>query len=136
MKEIPIASLAVIVAWGFWAFLFKVGSQEIGIRKALFYTYLLGVVISLAIVFYTLPEEIEFGKGVLAIIFATMAGFAGTLLWYFVLQRHEASIITSFTALYPVVTVALGILFLKERISFTNAIGVLFAIIAGILLSL
>jgi len=136
MRDVAIASVAVIISWGVWAFLFKVGSQEIGIRKALFYTYLVGVLISIAIVAYTFPEKLEYGKGVLAVILATAAGFAGTLIWYFILQKHEASIITSFTALYPVVTVTLSMLFLKEKISFINAMGVLLALIAGILLSL
>ena len=135
MREIS-AAVAVIVMWGLWAFLFKIGSQEIGIRKALFYTYLIGAVISIVIMLYTLPGKMELNRGVVTIIFATLAGFAGTLIWYFVLQKHEASIITSFTALYPVVTVALSILFLKERISLPNAAGVMLAIIAGLLLSL
>ena len=136
MRDVAIASVAVIISWGVWAFLFKVGSQELGIRKALFYTYLVGVLISIAIVAYTFPEKLEYGKGVLTVILATAAGFAGTLIWYFILQKHEASIITSFTALYPVVTVTLSMLFLKEKISFINAMGVLLALIAGVLLSL
>jgi len=128
--------IGVIVLWGLWAFLFKVGSQQTGIKNALFYTYLTGVVISILIALYTIPKTLEFNGGVVAIVVATLAGFAGTLLWYFVLQKSEASIVTSFTALYPVVTVMLSILFLKEKISLPNAAGIALAILAGILLSI
>jgi len=128
--------IAVIILWGLWAFLFKLGSDEIGLKNALFYAYLVGVFISLGIVFYTFPNKFEFSKGIIFIILATLLGFAGTILWYFALEKYKASIVTSFTALYPVITVLLSILILKEKISLHNAVGILLALIAGVLLSM
>ena len=128
--------IAVIIFWGLWAFLFKIGADEVGIKRALFYTYLFGMFISLAIVAYSLPDKLEINKGVFFVLLATIVGFAGTLLWYFILQKYKASIVTSFTALYPIVTVLLSILILREKISLPNAIGILLAIAAGILLSI
>jgi len=133
MRGMVSLAVAVIILWGIWAFLFKIGSQQIGIKNALFYTYVTGVIISIVIALYSIPKTFEFNGGVIYIIMATLAGFAGTILWYFILQKNEASIVTSFTALYPIVTVMLAILLLKEKISLPNAVGI--AIYAGILLS-
>jgi len=136
MNSLVLLCIAVIVLWGLWAFLFKVGSDEIGIKNALFYAYLTGIILSLAIVTYSFPEKIEITKGAMFIILATFIGFAGTITWYFALEKHKASIITPFTALYPIVTVLLSILILKEKISLANAAGILLALIAGVLLSM
>ena len=135
MRGMVSLAVAVIILWGIWAFLFKIGSQQIGIKNALFYTYVTGVIISIVIALYSIPKTFEFNGGVIYIIMATLAGFAGTILWYFILQKNEASIVTSFTALYPIVTVMLAILLLKEKISLPNAVGIVLAIYAGILLS-
>ncbi len=128
--------IIVIILWGLWAFLFKLGADEIGIKKAIFYAYLAGIIFSFAIISYLFPKKLEINKGVLLIILATVVGFSGTIIWYFILQKYKASIIVSFTALYPVVTVLLSILILKEKLSLPNAIGIILAIIAGILLSI
>ena len=136
MNWLTLLCIAVIVLWGLWAFLFKVGADEIGLKNALFYAYLTGVIISLGIIAYSFPKKIEMEKGIIFIVLATLVGFAGTILWYFVLEKYKASIVTSFTALYPVVTVILSILILKEKISLQNAVGILLALIAGVLLSM
>lgn len=128
--------IIVIILWGLWAFLFKLGADEIGIKKAIFYAYLAGIIFSFAIISYLFPKKLEINKGVLLIVLATVVGFLGTIIWYFILQKYKASIIVSFTALYPVVTVLLSILILKEKLSLPNAIGIILAIIAGILLSI
>lgn len=136
MNGVVLLCIAIIILWGLWAFLFKIGSDEIGIRNAIFYAYLTGIIISLAIVIYSFPGKLGVNKGVIFIILATLVGFAGTIAWYFALEKYRASIITPFTALYPVITVLLSILILKEKISPLNTIGILLALIAGILLSI
>lgn len=136
MNSVAVLCIAVILLWGVWAFLFKVGADEIGVRKALFYAYLTGMIISAAIVIYSYPGKWEIGKGVMTIVFATLIGFAGTIIWYFALQKYRASIITPFTALYPIVTVLLSVLILKEKLSPANIVGIMLAILAGILLSI
>lgn len=130
-------SIAIIILWGLWAFLFKIGVEKIGINKALFYAYITGIILSISIISYFFPKiDVRIEKGCIYIIIATLVGFIGTILWYIALQKYKASIIVSFTALYPLVAVLLSILILKEKISLPNAIGILLAIIAGILLSI
>lgn len=130
-------SIAIIILWGLWAFLFKLGVEKIGINKALFYAYLTGMLLNVSIISYFFPKiDARIEKGCIYIILATLIGFIGTILWYVALQKYKASIIVSFTALYPLVAVLLSILILKEKLSLPNAIGIILAIIAGILLSI
>lgn len=67
---------------------------------------------------------------------ATIFGITGSIIWYFSLEKNKASLVVSFTALYPLITVILSSIFLKEKLSLQNWTGIIFAIIAGILLSL
>ncbi len=136
MSSVAAICIAIILLWGVWAFLFKVGADEIGVKKAIFYAYLTGIIISAAIIAYSYPGKLELGKGVAIIVLATLLGFVGTIIWYFALEKYRASIITPFTALYPVVTVLLSIVILKEKLSPVNIIGIILAIMAGVLLSI
>lgn len=137
MKSILLLSILVIILWGLWAFLFKAGVNEIGIKSALIWNNIVALGISILIIAFLIPSEgLKFSNGAIFIIIATIFGFLGTIIWYFGLEEHKASLIVSFTALYPLVTVILASLFLKEKLSIANAIGIALAVTAGILLSL
>lgn len=132
-----ILSIAVILLWGIWAFLFKIGVKLTGIKQALIWNNILAIFMSIGIILFLLPHaELRIGKGAFYVMIATAFGITGSIIWYIALEKSRASIVVSFTALYPLVTVILSSVFLKEKISLYNRIGIVFALIAGILLSL
>ncbi len=59
----------------------------------------------------------------------------GSLFFYLALSKGEASRVMSLTALYPLVTVILSVIFFKEPIGIKKLIGVISALIAMYLLS-
>lgn len=59
----------------------------------------------------------------------------GTVLFIYVLQFGKLSIILPLTALYPAITVLLAILFLNESINLREIIGIMFAVMSGVLLA-
>ncbi len=137
MKSIVLLSILVIILWGIWAFMFKLGVNEIGIKSALIWNNIMTLVISIVVIAILIPSEgLKLDRGAIFIILATIFGFLGTIIWYFGLEKHKAGLIVSFTALYPLITVILASIFLKERLSLSNAIGIVLALAAGILLSL
>ncbi len=136
MKTI-LLSILVIFLWGLWAFLFKIGVEQIGIKEALIWNNGIAIVISILIISFLIPHaSLKIQSGVFYVMVATALGISGSIIWYIALEKEKASIVVSFTALYPLITVVLSVIFLKEKLSIENWIGIIFALIAGILLSL
>ncbi len=136
MKTI-LLSILVIFLWGLWAFLFKIGVEQIGIKEALIWNNGIAIVISILIISFLIPHaSLKIQSGVFYVMVATALGISGSIIWYIALEKEKASIVVSFTALYPLITVVLSAIFLKEKLSLENWIGIIFALIAGILLSL
>lgn len=59
-----------------------------------------------------------------------------TLAFIVALSFGKLSILAPLTALYPAITVILALLILKESISLVQGIGIIFALIAGVLLAI
>jgi len=136
MKAI-ILSIIVIFLWGIWAFLFKIGVEDIGIKQALIWNNGMAILMSIMIVLFLIPQTpLKIGKGAFYVMLATAFGITGSIIWYIALEKERASLIVSFTALYPLITVILSAIFLKEKLSILNWLGIAFALIAGFLLSI
>lgn len=74
--------------------------------------------------------------GISLALFAALSGVIGTILFFFTLSKTKASVLVPLTALYPVVTVLISFLLLKEKVSIIQGIGIVLAVIASILLSI
>jgi transporter family protein len=61
--------------------------------------------------------------------------FIGFLTFFSALEQGKASTVVTLSALYPVVTILLSVIFLHERISLKEGAGIVFALIASVLLA-
>ncbi len=91
--------------------------------------------VTLAFIFYLRPSMPNFNRFSIAAVVAGLAGSLGYVFFVKALERGEASIVLPLTALYPAVTVVLAFLFLHEKISMHQLIGILLAVVAVVLLS-
>lgn len=129
------ATIALLV-WGLWAFLPKLALRTFDPRSVLVWESLgsvlvgLGVLVSVGFRVQTSPV------GAVAAVITGICGLGGALFFLVALERGKASVVVPFTSLYPLITLALSVLFLGERPSATNLIGVLFAMAAVVLLSI
>jgi transporter family protein len=73
-------------------------------------------------------------QGMLAAVVTGICGLGGAYFFLLALERGKASVIVPFTSLYPLVTLALSVLLLRERPTTTNLVGIAFAIAAVVLL--
>ncbi|ADC69108.1 protein of unknown function DUF6 transmembrane [Methanocaldococcus sp. FS406-22] len=60
----------------------------------------------------------------------------GSLLLYYALYKGKASIVVPLSSIGPAITVALSIMFLKESLTISQMIGIVFIIVGIILLSI
>ncbi len=128
-------ALAALLCWGLWAFFPKLSLQKISPASSVFFEAC-GVMATSVIVVMLLGPRIEFDFE--GILFAVLTGIFGTIGLYFffcAIKTGPISVISSLTALYPVVTVILAFIVLHEALNFRQILGVILAVIAAALLS-
>jgi drug/metabolite transporter (DMT)-like permease len=127
-----IATLLALFCWGIWAVLGKViGDALTGAQtQALSTIGMLPVTLLLAFSKRTRsagPKK----RGSIYAIAAGLCGCAGNVVYYEILKSGEkASTVVPLTALYPLITILLAVIFLKEKLNRIQFIGVLLALVA------
>jgi len=128
-------ALFCVVWWGVWGFLSKLGSDQTSPQQ-LQILFTIGIIPPSALAWARLGFKVETDRrgaiyGILNGIFSGL----GMLAYYAALARGQASIVGPFTALFPLLTVALAFAFLRERINRVQAAGMILALAAIVLLS-
>ncbi len=128
-------ALLAILWWGVWGALAKAASAGMtpGQMQALF---AIGMVPLAALALWQLRGKLEMdrrgaGYGILNGVFSGL----GLLAYNAAISRGQASIVGPVTALFPVVTVVLAIVVLRERINRVQGAGIVLALGAIYLLA-
>jgi bacterial/archaeal transporter family protein len=135
MKNWYWLSLATMVCWGAWGIFGKLASAQIN-SKLLVLVSISTSFLLLWILFLATGFEVERNaRGIGYAVLAGVAGSIGSIFFYLALRQGKASVVVPLTALYPLITVALSVLFLKEDLSAVKIIGIFLALVASLLLS-
>jgi len=130
-----IYALLAIFSWGMWGFVSKLVLDRASWASIIIYNLLGSSIILLAYMFFQGSPRLPVGTTALLAFLSGVLGAVGTTCFMLSLSGGRASLIVPLTAVYPVVTVALSVLFLGESVSPRHAAGIAFAIIAIALLS-
>ena len=123
-------SLGVMVLWGMWAFLPKISTRTLDARSTLFFQHLGGFLTAL-IVLSTARFKLKFEPSGMAWAMLTgMLGVLGLLCYLQAVARQSIGVVVMVTALYPLITVTLSVLVLKDRITGLQWMGIFFALCA------
>ena len=129
-------ALLCIVCWGAWGALSKVVSEGVDpFRLQALYT--VGF-IPLAVVVVARNGWNGIGKdrfGILCGVFNGVLTALGALAFYAALAQEGASLVAPIAGLFPLLTIVLAALFLKERMNRVQAAGAVLAIAAIVILS-
>jgi len=128
-------SILTLVVFGIWGFLPKIAMKHITARSALIWevggAVLVGLVIAMSVRFR--PEWNW--KGAVPAFFTGIMGTLGIFFFLLAMSKGKASVVVTLTALYPVITIFLVFLFLREPITAKQGLGILFAVMAMVLFS-
>jgi transporter family protein len=131
-----ILSLIAVIMWGIWGFLAKLVMNFIGWKE---YVVASGIgSFTVILITYLLFKPGIFVKN-FSFYLAFLTGVIGTLptiFFYLALTFERASIIVPLTSTYPIVTVILSILILKESITLIEGVAIILVLIGMLLLSL
>lgn len=128
-------TLTALVLFGFWGFFPKLAVVYLDPRSALVYQTIGSLLVAL-VVLATLKMQPTFHpRGLLYSVLTGVAGFSGTLCFFAAASRGRISLVVSITALYPLITILLAAIFLKEPVTAKQLAGMVCAIIAILLMS-
>lgn len=126
---------AVLVSWGIVGLLQKLSTNYLSAEWALIWL----VVGFLLLVPFLYPGKVLFAYSAHSLAWGVLCGALNALGAWALLSalKHggKASVVAPLTALYPVVVIVLAPVVLRESISLLQAIGVVCALVAVVLLS-
>jgi transporter family protein len=128
-------SAATVLLWGVWGLLTKVAIEAVGWERTLLYGSLFNFFVIVLYLFYLRPDP-GLGWGLRPAIAAGLASGMAVIFFYTALAKGKVSLVVPLTSLYPAVTVVLAALLLHEKISLTQGVGVLLALVAIFLMAL
>ena len=128
-------SIVVIFLWALGGFFGKVALKYHTPYRVYFFEAV-GTLTVATVVLLLRWDEIfqDFSISIPALLMGLMWG-VGTVLFIVALKYGKLSIIAPLTSTYPVITVILAIVFLKESLSLRESLGVFFAVLAAALLA-
>ena len=128
--------LFCMACWGPYAMLSKLGSNEIP-AKGMQFLFTLGSIPIVLIVLARRGFKLERSrKGIIYGLTAGVFSAAGSLGFFAAFRSGgNASVITTATGMYPVVTVLLALIFLRERLTRVQVVGLGFATVAFFIFS-
>jgi transporter family protein len=129
------AALAALVLFGLWGFFPKLAVAYLDPRSALVYQALGHLFVGLLVLFSLKLQPAFHPRGAMFALLTGVAGVSGTLCFFAAAQRGKISLVVSLTALYPLITIMLAVLFLKEPLTLKHLAGMACAILAILLLS-
>lgn len=135
MKSWYLYSLLTVLMWGVWGVFSKFASANSKPRQILIFQSV-GVLAFALVVLMIERFRIEWSvPGFSWSVAAGFFTFIGFLTFFAALEQGKASTVVTLSALYPVVTILLSVIFLREKISLREGAGIVLALIASVLLA-
>lgn len=142
-KRIPtwlVWSLLTIVLWGTWGLVSKIASAGIDayMNQLLYTAGLAPLMVFVAVTVHREQSEKNLNRsmGVFWAFLTGILGGVGNIAFFQALVKGgKASVVAPVTALFPMVTVLLALLFLKEKLGRTQWLGLVLAFAAIYMLS-
>jgi transporter family protein len=135
MKEWVLPTMGTFICWGLWSFIPKITTRYIDPKSAVIYEVIGGIFLSLVVLYFLNFRLETHPKGILLAVTAGLVGFVGALCFLFAVSKGPVSIIAPLSALYPILSIILAMVFLNEAVTVKQGIGILFAVVAVILVS-
>ncbi len=130
-----IPAMTALVLWGVWGLFQKLATNHMPPRNV-YLVSALGAIIVVLVILTT--GKFPLGVTVEGVLFAVIAGICSSLggfLFLHAVNKGEASVVITFTALYPVVTIILSFTVLREAITLKQGIGIVLALFSMVLLA-
>ncbi len=128
-------ALLALLFWGVWGLFQKLATNHMPPR-AVYIVSALGAVVVVLVVLTTSRFPLHLSaEGTIFAVVAGVCSSLGGLLFLHAVSRGAASVVITFTALYPVITVILSFSLLREAITLKQGMGIVLALLSMVLLA-
>lgn len=135
MESWLLPASAALIIYGLWGFFPKLAVTYISPTSALIYEVGGAMLVGLASLFWVGFQPETHPKGILFAVLTGVAGMLGTLCFFAAASRGKLSVVVSMTALYPLITILLAAIFLREPVTAKQILGMFCAVAAILLLT-
>jgi transporter family protein len=126
---------AAFVCWGIWAFLPKLTTRYIDPKSAIVYEAVGGLAVGLVVLALIAFKPAAEPHGILLALSTGILGATGAFAFLYAMTKGPVTLVSTGTALYPILAIALACFFLNESITLRQGVGIVLALIAMALIS-
>jgi transporter family protein len=130
-----IPAVMALVLWGVWGVLQKLATNHLPPRTVYLVSALGAIAVVLVIVATSRIQLPLSAEGTLFAVVAGICSALGGLLFLHAVSKGEASVVITFTALYPVVSIILSFVLFREAVTLKQGIGIVLALLSMVLLA-
>jgi len=133
MKEWFLPAFLTFFLWGTWGFIPKLTTRYISPVSAVVFETVGVMMVGVVVLFVIGFRPDIHPKGIGFALFTGVCGILGALCYLTAISKGKVSVIVTMTALYPIFSISLAYLILKEPITVKEGVGMLFALVAIVL---
>ncbi len=123
-----------IIGFGLWGFIGKIGTSAMGKYRYLLVSYLTVTVLTGVLLWSSNEPSPGFSPVYLYPVVSGIFTWMAVTTYFYALEEMPLSTVASLSSLYPVITITLSIVFLQERPTVSQGLGMILALIAGFLI--
>ncbi len=128
-------AVMALILWGIWGVFQKLATNHMSPRNVYLVSALGAIAVALVILSTSkFPLSMSADGALFALIAGTCSALGG-LLFLHAVSKGEASVVITFTALYPVVSIILSFVLFREAITVKQGIGIVMALFSMVLLA-
>lgn len=135
MKQWLLPTFGAFVLWGLWSFIPKITTRFITPKSAILFEVMGGIVLAVIVLVSVKFKPDIHPVGVGLALTTGLLGFSGALLFLYAASKGPISLVAILSALYPIITVLLAVIFLKEVISLKQWLGIALGLVSMILIA-
>ena len=136
MKGWILPTLGAVTLWGLWAFIPKITMKYINPKSAMVYEVLGAILIAIVVLYFLNFRPNIHPNGLALAITTGIVGSLGVLCFLTAVSKGPVSLVATLSALYPVISIILATILLKETMTVKQVVGIVFALIAIILITI
>ena len=129
-------ALIALLLYGLWGFFPKLATDHLDTKSILVFQGLGSFAVSIVVLVMMGFRPGTDVRGVSFSFLAGLLGMLGTVFFIMALGSGKVSVIVPMTALYPLVTLVLAVIFLNEKMNWRQGVGIGLALLAVFFLSL
>jgi transporter family protein len=130
-----LSAMIALIIYGFWGFFPKLAVMYVRPQSALVYEVAGAMVVGLIFLARLGFRPDIHPKGILYGVLTGVFGMVGTLFYFAAAREGKISVVVSMTALYPLITILLAAIVLREPITLKQGFGMVLAVAAILLFS-